>query len=230
MNVIVAAIRKKKLWEIRLQLFETYGNNPLLAHTFRRLGPTWQNREMLDAQLNILRWKKGLPSEPPEDMSFAEEMIPLPQAKPDESQNPAALYPRAVEEAIAIRAKAINAREKAGRKLTQLAQELSKTERAELVQEQKEQHAIVAAQTRKIQFWRETGKVLKPGQLTERETLEKEWRSLVGNMSKFKLNVKNAESEEDRVKHQAILQEKQARQEELRLILGKQKRKNPRRK
>lgn len=222
MNIIVAAIRKKKPWRVKLDLFEQHGNNPLLVATFHRLGPTYANVAKLDAELNLLRWRKGLPQEPTTVAAPTADSIS--PAEPQEEAQGESLYPKGIETAIRIRAKAINAREKAGRKLTQFAHELSQEERAALVKEQKAQHAIVAEKTRFIHYWKEHGRMLKPGELTEREQLEREWELLKNGMPSFRKKVRDAVSEEAKAKAAEGLAKKEQRYEELREILGKQKR------
>lgn len=242
MNVIAAALRFNKSYETKLALYKAHGNQHQLAWKFEREGPTKANRHHLDRELQKLRWKKGLPKEVStitEEGLFDVEQLPPPTVRPKRKPTPSRLppqaeqesgetdrlYPRSIERAIAIRGKAINAREKAGRELTQFAESLSQEERAALMKEQKEQHEIVAAQTREINHWKKTGKVLKKGELTEQELLEKEWRSIKSQLSPFrKRAVEPGISEEERAKRVQRVRDMEARQEELRIILGKQKR------
>lgn len=219
MNVIVAALRKNKAWAIKLELFETHGNQPMMARQFRAQGPTWQNKDLLDAQLELLRWKKGLPQEPTLIEEEEEEAIETISDR---------MFPEEIEQAIRIRSKAINQREKAGRQLTQLAEDMSQGDRAELIKIQKDQHAIVAEQTRIIQHWKQSGEILQADQMTEKEQLEKEWRLINSTLSRTRKAWLEADHPPVKAKKKEKYDEMVKRQEELRIILGKQKRKSRR--
>lgn len=217
MNVIVHALRNNLPWEEKLRLFEEHGDKPWIVSQLRKQGPTWQSRSTLKRELQLLRWKKGLPKVA---IAPSEVQLEIVAPSPQEDQ----LYPQEITKAIAIRARAINAREKAGRLLTQFYDQQTPEERAALHKEQKDQHQIVAEQTRLIQHFDQTGKVLKEGDLTDREELEKEWDKLRRQMSAYRKNVEKAQTEATRLKAQQRLEEKTRRYEELRSILGKQKR------
>lgn len=217
MNVIVHAIRNNLPWEEKLRLFEQFGGKPWMAQQLRKQGSNWQGIATLKRELEILRWKKGLPkaAEPPE---VVEEVI---EAKLPEQPD---LYPKEITLAIAIRAKAINAREKLGRQLTQLYQEMNEAERAENHRQQKKEHAIVAEQMRLIEHYRHTGQVLKEGDLTDREELEKEWNLLRRSVPGYRKNIEMAKTPETKLKAEQRYLLKKARYDQLRGILGKQKR------
>ena len=217
MNVIVHAIRNNLPWDQKLSLFEQHGDKPWMAQQLRKQGPSCQSKATLKRELELLRWKKGLPKV----ASQAEEIEAVIEVKPPAEPE---LYPKQIVIAIATRGKAINAREKLGRQLTQLYQEMTQEDRAENKRQQKEQHAIVAAQTRLIHHFEATGKVLKEGELTDREVLEKEWNNLRNRIPAYRKNIQKAKTPETRAKAEERLKEKVARYEELRSILGKQKR------
>lgn len=216
MNVIQAALRGKYSFSEKVELLKIYGSNPGVVSTCLLRGENAQTRQSLDYELGKLIRTPGLPKWAPAPVVPPQDHPAIKVAPPPRKTVPE--MPPEIEELYRKRAKAINAREKAGRKLTQQADQLSKADRADLVAEQKSQHRRVAWSTNIIQHWQETGEVnMTPTPDEEAEVIsddEKRWKAL-------QTLVPRAKRSGDTEKYQALLAEK----ESLRKVLGKTKRK-----
>lgn len=189
MNVIVAALRGKYHWDEKLRLLELHGAVPGVVATLRLRGESPQAQEELNYHLGLLRYRSNLPIyQDPAPVAAPSPVPPPPDSPPPPPKpRPKGSYPKEIEKLIQRRARAINAREKAGRELTQLADELPQERRAELIAEQQGHHKVVAWATDIIHRWEQTGEVeMQPEPSDERylSADEKRWKYLLTALPK----------------------------------------------
>lgn len=211
MNLIQAALRGEIPYEHQVMVLEQYGKVPHLIPSLRSWGETARNTQQLRHELNKLRYLRHVPE-------FVPGRLVTPALPPPvEPQKPGGI-PEDIQKLYAIRAKAINAREKAGRKLTALADELTQGERADLIKAQKEEHKTVAWSTGILQEWENTGVVNMQPRPDGKKVLsedEKRWRWLQNEIPKLRRQNKMED-----------IPALEAEKEQLRVKLGKQKRKS----
>jgi len=246
MNVIQYALKTRLPYQKKLELFARHGNQPGLVQTLRR-GENPQNKRILDFNLKRLRFKKGLPGADTSfsdlDSSITEEVAPgiIREAKNRPTRprkEKKHLYPDVISQALRERKTAINAREKAGRKLTDEAETLSKKERAILIDSQKTHHETVARLTGIIKAWEQAGELPEPEQKEtekeekpvlspkEKERLEKEWTEMLRIRSRARAGIKKWTGTDQKrrlQRHKDNLKRAQARIDTLRIILNKKR-------
>jgi len=246
MNVIQYALKARLPYQKKLELFVRHGNQPGLVQTLR-MGENPQNRRILDFNLKRLRFQKGLPDADTSfldrDSSITEESaqgiirkIKIGPTRPKKEKK--RFYPDVISRALRERKTAINAREKAGRKLTDEAETLSKEERAILIDSQKIQHETVSRLTGIIKAWEQAGELPEPEQKEtkkeekpvlspkEKERLEKEWTEMLRIRSRARAGIKKWEGTNQKrrlQRHNDNLKRAQARIDTLRIILNKKR-------